>query len=46
MKIDVLGIDIAKNTFQLHGVDSAGSYVSIVVNVFERANKTIKIELS
>ena len=24
MNIDVLGIDIAKNTFQLHGVDSAG----------------------
>ena len=24
MNIDVLGIDIAKNTFQLHGVDHAG----------------------
>ena len=27
MNIDVLGIDIAKNTFQLHGVDSAGKMI-------------------
>ena len=30
MTINVVGIDIAKNTFQLHGADSAGKPVIII----------------
>ena len=33
MTINILGIDIAKNTFQLHGADKSGKTVSTLVAV-------------
>ncbi len=38
MQVSTIGVDLAKNVFQVHGVDSSGRVVIWVMGVKARAN--------